>query len=110
MAQARFGRGDAATTPQQRRHRREALAAGGVLLGVLVGGLGLIVLYLWLSWQRVYWADRVTETRASLAQLEVEHARLEAEVAEAYSLERLARWARQQGMVEPQVLHWPLLP
>ncbi len=110
MAQTRSGRFDAATPPQQARRHREALAAAGVLLGVVVGGLGLIVLYLWLSWQRVYWADRVTETRAELAQLQVERARLEADTAEAFSLARLARWARQQGMVEPEVLHWPLAP
>jgi len=111
MAQASDARNRHALTHAEQRRRREALAALLTVLGVFAGVLSLIVLYLWLSWQKVYWADRVTEARAQLAEQETQHRLLEAQVAQAFSLERIARLARQLGLVEPETLrYWPLDP
>ena len=108
MAQAR--RSDSVITPLDERRRRQALLTLGILSGSLLAVLGLVVLYLWLSWQRVYWADQVTRSRAELSSLQIERDSLKAEVAEAFSLKRLARWARQQGMVDPELNCWPPQP
>ncbi len=111
MARASDARNRHALTPVERRRRREALATLLTVLGVFAGALSLIVLYLWLSWQKVYWADRVTEARAQLSELETQNRLLEAQVAGAFSLERVARVARQLGLVEPDALrYWPLTP
>lgn len=110
MAHVRFGRSDSVFTPLDEQRRRQALRTLAFLLGSLLAVLGLVVLYLWLSWQRVYWADQVTQSRAALSRLQVEHESLQAEVAEAFSLVRLARWARQQGMIDPGLHYWPPQP
>jgi len=99
-----------AVSALDRRRMREALVTLGVVGGVFLTIVGLIVLYLWLSWQRVYWADQVTETRAQLREATLERQRLQANVASEFSVERLARFARQQGMVEADPLYWPLTP
>lgn len=111
MARTSDARNRRALTPAERRRRREALTTLLTVLGVFLGALLLIVLYLWLSWQKVYWADRVTEARAQLTELETQNRLLEAQVAQAFSLERIARMARQLGLSEPETLrYWPLEP
>lgn len=97
----------AAPTLHPRPRRRQAWRALGAVL--LLGGtvFGLVFFYLWLSWQRVYWAEQVTRARTRLEQVTIEHQTLQAEVAEAFSLARLSRLARELGMVEPELRYWP---
>lgn len=111
MAQARIGGSQSVVAPLQRRKRREAWLTLGTMLGIALLLLGLLASYLWLSWQRVYWADQVTGTRTQLQQAHIEHDYLQAQVSSAFSLERLARYAVQTlGMVEPELHYWPPKP
>lgn len=94
-------------TALDRQRRRRALGALAVALCAALTFLGLLALYLWLSWQRVYWANRVTEARAQQEQLQVEQQYLQAERAKAFSLGRIAAFAKAHGMVEPALRYWP---
>lgn len=94
-------------TALDRQRYRQALLALAVGVGAVLMFLGLIALYLWLSWQRVYWADQVTEARAQHERLTIEHRYLQAERADAFSLNRIAAFAKAAGMVEPQLRYWP---
>jgi len=98
-------------TPLDERRRRRALRTLVGVVGAFLVAVGLIALFLWLSWQRVYWADQVTTERAQLEQLQLEQQTLEARVAFAFSLNRIQRYATETlGMVEPELYYWPLLP
>lgn len=111
MARARTGGSESVSTPLQKRKRREAWLTLGATLGIALLLLGLISSYLWLSWQRVYWAEQVTETRTQLQQARIENDYLQAQVSSAFSLDRLARYAVQTlGMVEPELHYWPPQP
>jgi cell division protein FtsL len=99
-----------AVTALDRRKQREALVTLGIVVGVCLTIIGLIVLYLWLSWQRVYWADQVTTTRQQIYETSLEEQRLQATVATEFSVDRISRFAKQQGMIEPDPQFWPLEP
>lgn len=103
----RLHRGPSVVTALDRQRRRQALGALAVALCAVLAFLGLIALYLWLSWQRVYWADQVTEARVQQEQLHIEQRYLQAERAKAFSLERVAAFAKAAGMIEPQLRYWP---
>ena len=109
MAQTRLGSQNVSASLERRR-LREALITFGIVVGTVLLVVGLIVLYVWLSWQRVYWADQVTESRIQLEQLTIEQQNLEADVATYFSIERISRFAKQQGMVEPDLKYWSPQP
>ncbi len=102
----RLGSENVSASLEQRRWR-EALITFAILMGTILLVVGLIVLYVWLSWQRVYWADQVTESRIKLEQLNIDQQNLKADTATYFSLERVARFAKQQGMVESDPAYWP---
>lgn len=106
MAQLRLGSENVSASVEQRRWR-EALITFGILMGTILLVVGLIVLYVWLSWQRVYWADQVTDSRIKLEQLNVDQQNLKAETATYFSVERISRFAKQQGMIESDPAYWP---
>lgn len=85
--------------------RARALLLVGLLLLT-----ALALLYLWQSWQMIYWLNRLHQARVELEALQAEHARLKFEVAQAFSLKRIEEIAiGRLGMIRP-TLGYLMLP
>lgn len=81
-----------------------------LLIGLLLVS-ALALLYLWQSWQSVYWLNQVQENRGRLAQLQAERDHLQLEVARAFSLQRIAEVAgKRLGMIHPPLKFLVLPP
>ncbi len=77
---------------------------------ILLFASALALLYLWQSWQAVYWLNQVQANREKLLELQAQRDQLQLQVAQAFSLERIEVFARQRlGMIHPP-LKFLILP
>jgi cell division protein FtsL len=103
---------DVFSRPQVDSHGREVFLtrARALLLLALLLLTGLALLYLWQSWQMIYWLNQLHQARVELEALRAEHARLKFEVARAFSLKRIEQIATERlGMIRP-TLRYLMLP
>jgi cell division protein FtsL len=85
-------------------------ARRALVLLALVLATALALFYLWQSWQWVYWLNRLHQAQTELGALQAENDYLKFELAQAFSLERIAQIATQKlGMIRP-TLQYLLLP
>jgi len=71
-------------------------------LSLLLFASALALLYLWQSWQGVYWLNRLHRAQLELEALRTENGYLKLEVSRAFSLKRIEAIATEKlGMFRP---------
>jgi cell division protein FtsL len=79
-------------------------------LAILFLVSALAWLYLWQSWQSVYWLNQVQQNREKLTELQAERDQFQLEVSRAFSLQRTEEFASERlGMIHPP-LQFLVLP
>jgi cell division protein FtsL len=88
--------------PSARTERPFLTLRRALALIILLLASTLALLYLWQSWQAVYWLNQVQANREKLLELQAQRDQLQLQVAQAFSLERIEAFARQRlGMIHP---------
>lgn len=94
-----IGRGSAYLTP-----------ARLIILSLLLFATALALLYLWQSWQWVYWLNKLHQAQVELEALQAENGYLKLEVSQAFSLKRIEAIATERlGMFRPSP-HYLVVP